>query len=145
MLLALTVSGSGWAQNMEDVGNSIVAKYEQHDYAGALAELQPLANQGDTWAQSMLALHYIIYEDKPDYVQAAIWFRKAAEQGDASSQYMLGMLYEQGEGLGVEQSAEGAFKFYSEAIARGNNDAKKGLDRILRAMGFSVPNEETPE
>jgi len=45
MLLALTVSGSGWAQNMNDVKNSIVTKYKQQDYAGALAELQPLANQ----------------------------------------------------------------------------------------------------
>jgi len=177
MLLALAVSGSGWAQNMKDVGNSIVAKYEQQDYAGALAELQPLANQGDMWAQSVLALHYIVYEDKPDFAQAAIWFGKAAEQGDASSQYMLGNLYEAGEGveqdysqafkwymkaaeqeyvkafnelgrmyeygLGVEQSAEGAFKFYSEAVMRGNEDAKKGLDRILGAMGFSIPNEET--
>ena len=69
------------------------AAYERGDYAAALAEWQPLAEQGHALAQFALGFMYDSGEGVPqDHAQAAIWYRKAAEQGDAKAQNNLGNL-----------------------------------------------------
>lgn len=55
----------------------------QKDYATALREWQPLAEQGDPRAQYQLAVLYLRGRGVPqDYAEAAKWLRKAAEQAD---------------------------------------------------------------
>ena len=74
--------------------------YIRGDYATALREWRPLAEQGDAEAQFNLGLMYANGEGVPeDDVQAAFWFRKAAEQGDAAAQNNLGVRYDNGEGV----------------------------------------------
>ena len=73
--------------------------YERGDYAAALQEFRPLAEQGDDIAQFSLGQMY--YEGQGvarDYVQAVEWYRKAAEQGYARAQYNFGLKYHKGEG-----------------------------------------------
>lgn len=74
------------------------AAFEARDYATALAELLPLADQGDAASQRLLG---VIFRNgllgAPDSVGAARWFRAAAEQGDADALYSLGVMYYEGE------------------------------------------------
>ena len=77
-----------------------LAAYYRLDYAAALAEWQPLAEQGDPQAQYQIGiLHYRGDGVVQDYRQAAKWFRRAAERGDADAQFNLGLLYAEGKGM----------------------------------------------
>ncbi len=73
--------------------------YNRKDYATALREWRPLAEQGIAEAQHNLGLmHDYGYGVPQDYGQARQWYEKAAAQGHASSQYNLGLLYKNGYG-----------------------------------------------
>jgi len=63
-----------------------VAAYESGDYATALREWTPLAEQGNASAQSFVGEMYRRGEGVPqDYKTAVKWSKLAAEQGDASA------------------------------------------------------------
>jgi len=80
--------------------------YAQGDYATALKEWRPLAEQGVAGAQFNLGVMYDQGQGVPqDYAQAADWYLKAAEQGNAIVQSNLGFLYDQGWGVHVEQGS----------------------------------------
>ena len=85
--------------------------YNSGDYATALREWKPLAEQGDADAQSNLGLLYRKGRGVPqDYKTAVKWFRLATEQGNASAQYNLGVMYDNG--YGVPQDYKTAVKWY---------------------------------
>lgn len=64
------------------------------DYATALAELRPLAEQGIADAQYDLANLYRDGRGVPrDNEQAAVWYQRAAAGGSWSAAFDLGMLY----------------------------------------------------
>lgn len=73
-------------------------------------------------------------EVEQNWLQAAVWFRKAAEQGSAEGQYQLGRLYEEGkgEGQGVEQDWRKAAKWYQSAAEQGYADAQWKLGLCYR-------------
>ena len=78
--------------------------YEKGDYATALKEWRPLAEQGDARAQYNLGR---VYEyGAQDFKEAVKWYRLAAEQGYASARYNLGVMF--CEGPGVTQDYEEA-------------------------------------
>ena len=65
-----------------------VDAYDRGDYATALREWKPLAEQGNADAQFNLGLMYEKGRGVPqDYKTAMKWYRLAAEQGDADSQF----------------------------------------------------------
>ncbi len=73
--------------------------YERGDYATALKELRPLAEQGIATAQYNLGVMYETSEGVPqDYAEAVRWYRLAAAQGYADAQYNLGVMYAKGQG-----------------------------------------------
>jgi hypothetical protein len=93
------------------------AAYQRGDYATALHEWRPLAEQGDAAAQNNLGVMYYKGEGVPqDYAKAVKWFRKTAEQGNADAQYSLGLMYD--EGLGVPQDYAQAHMWYNLAASR---------------------------
>ena len=58
-----------------------VAAYERSDYATAVHEWRPLAEQGDRAAQFMLGVMYSHGQGVPqDYIQAHMWTNLAAER-----------------------------------------------------------------
>ena len=72
--------------------------YKRGDYATALEEWRPLAEQGLARAQHDLGFMYDNGEGvAQDHSEAARWYRLAAEQGLAEAQNNLGVLYEDGE------------------------------------------------
>lgn len=77
-----------------------VEAYGQADYAKAMAEFKPLAEQGDPRSQYFMGfLYHYGYGVPINHAEAGKWFRMAAEQGDSRSQYYLGKMYEKGEGV----------------------------------------------
>ena len=76
------------------------AAYNRGDYATALREWRPLAEQGDANAQYNLGLMTYHGRGVPqDDAQAVRWYRKAAEQGDARAQFNLGSMFAYGRGV----------------------------------------------
>lgn len=73
--------------------------HDREDYATALREWQPLAEQGDALAQYHVGMLYHKGRGVPqDDAQARKWYAKAAAQGQAKAQFSLGTLYFNGEG-----------------------------------------------
>ena len=92
-IIAAMLLSAVWSTAMADVAAGAQA-YKRGDYATALREWRPLAEQGDANAQYNLGVMYRNGEGVPeDDRQAAFWYRKAAEQGDASAQNNLGLMY----------------------------------------------------
>jgi hypothetical protein len=109
------------------------AAYWDGDYATAMKEFRPLAEQGDAEAQFKLGLMYGGGEGVPlDYPEALRWFRKAAEQGLAKAQNYLGTIYARG--VGVPQDYVEAHKCYNLAASKGYAGAAKNRDLIAAKM-----------
>jgi localization factor PodJL len=69
---------------------------------------------------------------KPDYAEAAHWFRKAGELGVRDSQFNLGILCARG--LGVPQDLTQAWVWFSLAAQQGDADAGKKRDEVAAKM-----------
>jgi TPR repeat protein len=112
------------------------AAYNSGDYATALAEWKPLAEQGNAMAQTNLDVMYdnglgVIEDDR----EAVKWYRLAAQQGDAKAQYNLGVQYDDGEGV-VEDDKE-AVKWFRLAAQQGDTRAQHNLG-VMYANGEGV-------
>ena len=121
------------------VGNSAFSADEQKgldaalsgDYATALREWTPLAEQGNARAQynlgklifggedqSRAPSGFSFVQSEQTYRTAIYWFERAASQGHTNAQYYLGVMYE--EGRGVSKNYRIAAKWYRLAAAAGN-------------------------
>ena len=97
-----------------------VEAYAQAEYAKALAEFKPLAEQGDMGSEYFMGFLYRYgYGVKADHSEAGKWFRQAAEQGDSRSLYYLGKMYENGEG--VERDPVAAHMWFNLAAKQAPN------------------------
>ena len=100
--------------------------YNAGDYQTAVQEWRPLAEQGNSDAQSNLGLMYYKGIGVPqDYAEALKWYRLAAEEGVAVAQKNLGYLYDRG--IGVPHDYAEALKWYRLAAEQGNSDAQISL------------------
>ncbi len=107
--------------------------YDRGDYATALKEWRPLAEQGIARAQSNLGSMYEYGEGVPqDDKEAARWYRLAADQGYAIAQSNLGLMYEYGEG--VPQDDVQARMWLNLAAAQGDELARINRDRLTKQM-----------
>ena len=126
--ILLGLSAPAWAGFAEGV-----AAYERGDYATALREWRPLAEQGNALAQYNLGVMYDNGRGVPqDYAEAMKWYRKAAAQGHAWALWTLGGIYENG--LAVPQDYVEAHKWYNLAAAQGNKTAAKYRDNAAKRM-----------
>jgi TPR repeat protein len=120
--LSLLVSFPSWSADF-DKG---LAAAERGDYATALREWHPLAEQGHAKAQFNLRVMYADGEGiQQDYGQAVEWYRRAAKQGYAMAQYNLGVMY--ANGRGVAQDYGQAIEWYRRAAKQGYAEAQNNL------------------
>jgi len=125
----------GLAGPTRDAGVAYAA-YEKGYHACALQLAQPLAEQGDARAQSLVGLiHYAGPRTMRDDAQAARWLRLAADQGDAAVQFRLGLMYS--EGRGVTQDHAEAANWYRRAADQRHPQAQYNLG-LLYASGEGV-------
>ena len=107
--------------------------YDSGDYATALREFKPLAEQGDDDAQFYMGLMYEKGNGVPqDYKTAVKWYTLAAEQGDSSSQYNLGLMYYYGDG--VIQDNVSAHMWVNISASNGKENRVKARDTIAKEM-----------
>lgn len=116
-----------------------LAAYNRGDYATALSQWQPLAEQGNPSAQSGLAVMYSGgLGVTQNYGEAARWYRAAAEQGDARAQYDLGVMYEKG--LGVPLDYTQMVSWYRAAAEGGYPAAQYHIGQSYLS-GIGVPRD----
>jgi len=109
------------------------------DYATALREWRPLAEQGDALAQYNLGVLYRKGRGVPqDDVQARQWYAKAAAQGLAKAQFSLGTLYFNGEG--VRKDYQQALRWFRLAADQGEALAQTKI-AIMYDEGQGVPKD----
>ncbi len=114
--------------------------YNRGDYATALKEWRPLAEQGGAAAQFNLGLMYHLGKGVPqDNKEAVRWYRQAAEQGDTWAQYNLGFMYR--EGKGVPQDNKEAVRLYRLAAEQGHAAAQNNLG-VMYFKGRGVPKDD---
>ena len=119
------------------------------DYATALREFAPLAEQGDVKAQKELGAMYALGWGVPqDFAEAAKWGRRAAEQGDAAAQGDLGFMYSVGQGVPHDYAeavkwwrlaAEQAYPLWMDNLASAYQNGK-GVpqDYVTAYVWFSI-------
>ena len=107
--------------------------YDRGDYATALRDWRPLAEQGFADAQYNLGVLYGIGRGVPqDYGEAVKWWHKAAEQGYAPAQALLGAMYKNGKG--VPQDCVQALMWFNLSAAQGQGNAAKARDIVAERM-----------
>ena len=115
--------------------------YSSEDYATALKEWKPLAEQGNATAQYNLGNMYNNGQGVvQDYKEAVKWYRLAAEQGIAFAQFNLGTKYDLGQG--VVQDDKEAVKWYRLAAGQGDADAQFNMGAMY-AQGRGVIQDYT--
>lgn len=96
---------------------------QRKDYATALKEWQPLAEQGNAVAQYNLGVMYDNGQGVPqNYARAGFWYKKSAAQGKASAQNNLGVMYNTADGIP------------EVAAAKGDSVAVRNRDDLLNRM-----------
>ena len=105
--------------------------YEQGNYARALREWRPLAEEGDAVAQYNLGLMYDQgHGIAQDYSEAMRWYGLAAQQGKAQAQFNVGDMHEAGDG--VPQDHAEAMSWYRQAAEQGHAEAQSSLGALYQ-------------
>ncbi len=116
------------------------AAFAAGDYAKALQESRPLAEQGDPRGQYAMG---VLYENgfgvTKDQQLAAARYLKSAEQGNTDAQYNLGAMHEHGVGIPVNYPE--AARWYRPAAEQGDIDALSNLG-VLYQNGQGVPQDK---
>jgi uncharacterized protein len=132
LAVLLGSTGTSWGADW----NKGYTAYESGDYATALREWRPLAEQGNAYVQYSLGLMYSKGQGVPqDYKAAVKWYTLAAEQGFATGQYFLGMMYVLGSG--VIKDAVYAHMWLNIAASNGDEDGGKLRDLVAKEMTSS--------
>ena len=100
--------------------------YDTGDFATALREWTPLAEQGNPDAQFKLGVMYRKGDGVPQDDKTAVkWYTLAAEQGYAPAQSNLGVMYDKGDG--ILQDDKIAMEWYTLAAEQGHTNAQFNL------------------
>jgi len=127
--LLLGSTGMSWSADFQKG----LTAYDSGDYATALREWAPLAEQGNAAAQFNLGLLYENgYGVPQDYKIAMKWYTLAAEQGNAGAQYNLGWMFYIGEG--VIQDNVYAHMWWNFVASSGDQDAVEMRDKVAGRM-----------
>lgn len=126
MVAALVVAGVAFCATAYASFDDGAQAYRVKDYEAAVAEWQPLAEEGDRAAQFGLAVSYEHGHGVPrDLSLAAHWYRKAAERGLTTAQFKLGNLYFTGRG--VPKDEQEALRWHRRAADSGLPIAQMNL------------------
>jgi TPR repeat protein len=136
--ICLTISvlfGTAEVSSSADFEKGYIA-FQSGEYATALREWRPLAEQGDAFTQYNLGQMYRKGKGVlQDYKTAVKWYTLAAEQGYADAQFNLGVMCDNGEG--IPQDNKTAVKWWKLAAEQGDADAQSNLG-VMYGMGKGV-------
>ena len=130
-IILILAFSRGSASLAADLARGLAA-VDRQDWAAALAEFRPLAEQGDPAAEANLGNLYMKgYGVEQDYNAAFRWYLRAAEQGNSVAQGKLGLLHYYG--LGVREDHEAAAHWFLDAAKNGDVDAASVLASLYAA------------
>lgn len=110
--------------------------YLKGEFSVAFREFNPLAKEGNEFAQTSLGLMYEKGQGVlRDMTKAAHWYRKAAVKGNPIAQNRLGSLYARG--AGVQEDYARSVYWFRRAAVQGNATAQNNLG-IAYAAGQGV-------
>jgi TPR repeat protein len=113
-----------------------LAAYNKGDYAAAVKEWRPLADEGVAAAQYNLGLMYLDGHGVPqDPAEAVKWFKRSADQDYTQAQHNLGAMY--GAGQGVKRDYVQAYKWLNICAAKGNTGCESQRDLIAKKLKVS--------
>ena len=129
LVLLLGSAGASWGNDFLKGLNA----YHSGDFATALREWKPLAEQGDPPSQYNLGFMHYKGEGVPqDYKTAVKWYTLAAEQGDSNAQNNLGVMY--ANGRGVPEDLVYAHMWFSISALNGNENGSTSRDIVEKTM-----------
>ena len=129
LLLSIALSPLGWSADFQ---KGLTAT-QNGDFATALREWTPLAEQGVANAQFHTGLMYYKGDGVPqDYKTALKWYTQAAEQGYANAQYHLGVMYYAG--YGVLKDDVYAHMWFNIAGSNGHEKASENRNKVAETM-----------
>jgi hypothetical protein len=100
--------------------------YEQKDYATALKEFTPLADQGKAEAQLYLGKMYMMGQGVLKDPDLAIkWLKASASQGNADAQFFLGSIY-----LLPQTDVPEGMRWMRLSAEQGNKDAQYLVGKV---------------
>ena len=127
----LEAISSGAARLVAKLAGLTAAK--RGDYSAALAELQPLTEQGDAASQYNLGEMHARGDGVPqNFVEARHWLYRAAMQHNVFAQFELASLYEKGRGVAADLTQ--AFMWYQVAANNGHEEAAERLEIVQQNM-----------
>jgi len=113
------------------------------DYATALTELMPDAENGHGYAQHLLGNMYRYGRGvTQNYKTAMKWYKLSAKQGDVAATEAMASIYY--EGVGVTQDYVRAHMWWSILLSKGHPSVKGSLRKVEREM-TTVQLEEARE
>ena len=119
-----------------DLKNAL-SNFDAGKTSEALAELTPLANNGDPSAQYTLGIaSYNGTGTEVDYAKALKWFTLAAKNDLAQAQYCLAVMYAHGQG--TTKNPELALTWYRRAALGGYAEAFHNIG-VMQAQGRGTP------
>lgn len=112
--------------------------YQDGDYQQALEIIKPLADEGDSRAQALLAIMYDQGRGVEKNAQTAFsWYLKAATQGLPMAQHDVGVKYFQGNG--TEQDYREAAQWWEQSATAGLADSQFNLGLMYyRGLGVAL-------
>lgn len=115
---------------------------QKGDYEKAVAELKPLAEQGQASAQYLLAETYLGGHGGT-MMEALKWMTASADQGYAQAQARLGLIY--GTGKGVAINYPEAYRWFSLAAKNADPKQQRNLKTISETNRTVVAKSLTPD
>ena len=107
--------------------------YLRRDYATAMKEWRPLAENGDAESQFNVGLMCAQGRGVPqDDQEMAKWFKMAADQGLAEARFIYGSICANGNG--VPQDYVQAYRWFTLAANQGHENAKKLRELVAQQM-----------
>ena len=103
--------------------------YLKGDYAVALHHLEPLAKDGEPYAQYVLGVMHAMGQGVRRNDEIALkWYRKSADQGFDDAQYAMGKMYKNARV--VKRDYNEAIKWFKKAQQQGHKQAEVAISAL---------------
>jgi hypothetical protein len=137
LIILCFLASPAWCEPEPEI-DVVITAYQHRDYPAALAGFRQLAMNGDSRAQTILALMYRFGEGTPvDLPRAVDWYRRAATAGYAPAQYHLANML--AAGIGTVTDNDAAIRWWQAAAQGGFSRANQKLAKVGLSADTKLP------